>query len=137
MTTINTSRPTAEAAMTALPLGVVLARRVRKGMGNGWSQMRGLDLRVEDVLEGLDALGADLGSELHREAGTLDRHDRRRRVGGLAGGELLRRGRGVLLQRVELADLLGEQPAEPRARRRRGGAGARAVDRADGADLPV
>src|SRR5919199_4840204 len=116
MTTISTSRPTAEAAMTALPLGVVLARRVRKGMGNGWSQVRGLDLRVEDVLEGLDALGADLGGELHRQAGALDRHDGRRRVGRLAGGELLRRRGGVLLQRVELADLLGEHAAEAGAR---------------------
>src|ERR671923_1040446 len=101
MTTINTSRPTAEAAMTALPLGVVLARRVRKGMGNGWSQMRGLDLRVEDVLEGLDALRADLGGELHREAGALDRHDGLRRVGRAAGREVLRRGPGVLLELVE------------------------------------
>src|SRR4051812_20413226 len=97
MTTMSTSSPTAEAAMTVLPLGVVLARRVRKGMGNGWSQLRGLDLRVEDVLEGLDALGADLRGELHREAGALDRHDRGRRVGRLAGRELLRRGGGVLL----------------------------------------
>src|SRR5919202_6776144 len=128
--------PSAEAARTAFPLGVVLASSVRKGMGNG-SQLRGLDLRVEDVLEGLDALRADLRGELHRELRALDRHDGLGRIGRLAGRELLRRGRGVLLQRVELADLLGEHPAEAGAGGRGGGAGARAVDRPDRADLPV
>src|SRR3954454_19765481 len=125
MTSSRTSTPTTDAAMTALPLGVVLARSVRKGMGNR-GQLRGLDLRVEDVLEGLDALGANLAGELHREARALDRHDGRRGVRRLAGRELLRGGRGVLLHRVELADLLGERAAEAGARGGggRGGAGA-------------
>src|SRR4051795_1152896 len=115
MTNRTTSTPRADAARTALPLGVVLARRVRKGMGNR-GQLRGLDLRVEDVLKGLDALRANLAGELHREARALDRHDRRRRVRRLAGRELLRGGGGVLLHAVELADLLGERAAEARAR---------------------
>src|SRR4051812_40437963 len=115
MTSSRTSTPTTDAAMTALPLGVVLARSVRKGMGNR-GQLRGLDLRVEDVLEGLDALGANLAGELHREARALDRHDGRRGVRRLAGRELLRGGRGVLLHRVELADLLGQRAAEAGAR---------------------
>src|SRR3954468_21641012 len=136
MTSISTSTPTTDAAMTALPLGVVLARSVRKGMGNR-GQLRGLDLRVEDVLEGLDALGANLAGELHREARALDRHDGRRGVRRLAGRELLRGGGGVLLHRVELADLLGERAAEAGARGGGGRAGAGAVDGADRAALPV
>src|SRR4051794_38730953 len=138
MTSSRTSTPTTDAAMTALPLGVVLARSVRKGMGNR-GQLRGLDLRVEDVLKGLDALRANLAGELHREARALDRHDRRRRVRRLAGRELLRRGGGVLLHALELADLVGERAAEAGARRGGGRAGAcaGAVDGADRADLPV
>src|SRR3954451_14059016 len=136
MTNSTTSTATADAARTALPLGVVLARRVRKGMGNR-GQLRGLDLRVEDVLKGLDALRANLAGELHREARALDRHERRRRVRRLAGRELLRGGRGVLLHRVELTDLLGQRAAEAGARRGGGRTGAGAVDRPDRADLPV
>src|ERR671928_1015523 len=113
MTSISTSTPTTDAAMTALPLGVVLARSVRKGIGEP-GQLRGLDLRVEDVLKGLDALRANLAGELHREAGALDRHDGRRGVRRLAGGELLGGRGGVLLQALELADLLGERAAEAR-----------------------
>src|SRR4051794_13119568 len=126
----------AETARTAFPLGVVLASRVRKGMGNGLGSGGYLDLRVEDVLKGLDALRADLRGELHRELRALDRHDGLRRIRRLAGRELLRGGGGVLLERVELPDLPGEHPAEARARARgRGlGAGAGAVDRPD---LPV
>src|SRR3954449_4910224 len=116
MTSISTITPMTDAAMTALPLGVVLARSVRKGIGEP-GQLRGLDLRVEDVLKGLDALRANLAGELHREARALDRHDRRRRVRRLAGRELLRGGRGVLLHRVELTDLLGQRAAEAGARR--------------------
>src|SRR5919108_4019095 len=115
MTMRAASTPSADAAITTLPLVVVLARRDLKGMGNG-GQGWGLDLRVEDVLEGLDALRADLGGELHRQARALDRHDGGRGVRRLAGRELLRGGRGVLLHRVELADLLGERAAEARAR---------------------
>src|SRR3954452_12958917 len=132
MTSSRTSTPTTDAAMTALPLGVVLARSVRKGMGNR-GQLRGLDLRVEDVLEGLDALGANLAGELHREARALDRHDGRRGIRRPAGGQVLRRRRCVLLHRVELADLLGERAAEGGVPGGRGGAGAGGVDRADGA----
>src|SRR5919202_528756 len=136
MMTRAATMPSAEAARTAFPLGVVLASRVRKGMGNG-SQLRGLDLRVEDVLEGLDALRADLRGELHRELRALDRHDGLRRIRRLAGRELLRGRGGVLLERVELPVRVGQHPAEARAAGRGGAPGAGAVDRADGADLPV
>src|SRR5690242_1952451 len=89
----------AEAARTAFPFGVVLASRVLKGMGERSGSGGYLDLRVEDVLHGLDALGADLRGELHRELRALDRHHGLRRVRRLAGRELLRRGGGVLLER--------------------------------------
>src|SRR4051794_30931270 len=127
----------AETARTAFPLGVVLASRVRKGMGNGLGSGGYLDLRVEDVLKGLDALRADLRGELHRELRALDGHDGLRRIRRLAGRELLRGGGGVLLERVELADLVGEHAAEAGAGRRGGRTGAGAVDRPDRADLPV
>ena len=56
-------------------------------------------------------------------------------VGRLAGGERLGRLRGLVLELVELADLVGEHRAEARAAAG-GCAGAggarRAVDRADG-----
>src|SRR3954466_5940760 len=109
MTKISTSSPIADAAMTALPLlGVVLEMRERRGIREPGRQGGGSDLRVEDVLERLDALVANLRRELHREAGALDRHDRRGGVVDVAGRQVLRGAGGVLLQRVELAELIGK-----------------------------
>src|ERR1700712_3580064 len=100
---MTASTPRADAAMTTLPFMVVLARRERKGMENR-GQVGGLDRRTEDFLQGFDALGADLGGELHRQLGALDRHHGGRRIRRLPGRQLLRRRRGVLLERVELTD---------------------------------
>ena len=64
----------------------------------------GLHLGLEDGVDGVGELGADLRGEVHRQRRVLDRGDRLRRVGQLAGGELLRRRGGVGLARLERVD---------------------------------
>src|SRR3954470_4883268 len=80
----------------------------------------GSDLSVEEVLGGLDGLGADLRGELHRELGALDGHDDGGGVGRLAGGQGARGRSGLLLVVGHGADRLAEHVAE--AVSRRGGA---------------
>src|SRR3954451_15745396 len=112
---------------------LVLAGRAmmfwRKGGMEGY-----LDLGVEDVLGRLDGLGADLARELHGQLCPLDRHHDGRGIAGLAGGERLRRARGLVLRVLELP----EQRAEARARAAGGAPGGRGlVDGADRADVPL
>src|SRR3954463_16732196 len=97
----------------------------------------GSDLSVEEVLGGLDGLGADLRGELHGELGALDGHDDGGGVGRLAGGQGARGRGGLLLVVGHGADRLAEHVAEAVARR--GGAidRAGAADRAHAADLPL
>src|SRR3954454_16613471 len=100
----------------------------------------GSDLGVEEVLGGLDGLGADLRGELHGELGALDGHDDGGRVGRLAGGQGARGRSSLLLVVGHGADRLAEHVAKAVARR--GGAidaagRPGAADRADVADLPL
>ena len=83
-----------------------------------------LDLGVEDVLEGLGGLVADLGGELHRELRALDGHDDGRGVGGLARGEVLGGGGRLGLRGRQIAEDLPEGRAAVLSLSRR-------LDRAD------
>src|SRR5947209_19901000 len=94
-----------------------------------------LYLGLEDGVDGVHELGADLGGEVHGQRGVLDRGDGLRRVGELPGGELLRRGGGVVLGLLERVDCAGQRVAEAAAPAgrcdRRGLVLAEAADRAD------
>jgi hypothetical protein len=72
---------------------------------------------VEDVLDGLDGLRADLAGELHPEARLLDGHDDLGRVCRGARGERARALGRVALELLERADLVGEHAAEAGAAR--------------------
>ena len=52
---------------------------------------------MEDVLGGLDGLGADLAGELHRELGALDGHDDRGRIVAWPVARACASARGVVL----------------------------------------
>ena len=78
-----------------------------------------LHLGVEDVVDGLDELGADLGGELHRQPRALDREHGLRRIRRRARGELLGGLGRVALLGGELADDLGEAAGARRGRRAR------------------
>src|SRR4051794_20104609 len=98
----KTSATSASAApaMTMRPRGVRLASSAREAVG---IQRLRSDLRVEDVLDGLDGLCADLAGELHAQPRLLDGHDDLRRVGGGARGERLRALGGSGLELLERA----------------------------------
>src|SRR3954453_19148421 len=72
----------------------------------------GSDLGVEEVLGGLDGLGADLRGELHGELGALDGHDDGGRIACLTGGQRLRGARGVGLGLSQRRDRVAEHLAE-------------------------
>src|SRR5919197_5345946 len=100
---IATSRtPIAATPMPILPLVLVFCRRVPIY----------LDLGVEDVLFGLDGLGADLRGELQLQARPLHLHDHRRRVRGRAGRERLRGVGGLRLAVGQTLDRLRQRAAE-------------------------
>src|SRR3954454_15528951 len=87
-----------------------------------WTRVRSwamgqLDLRVEDVLVGLDGLVADLRGQLHRELRALDLHDDLGRVAGRAAGERLSGAGGLRLGVLEARDRVREHAAEAAAAR--------------------
>src|SRR3954453_580383 len=101
---------TATAETAAMPL-LRAGRRRKLWTKDGMSQWA-LDLCVEDVLGGLDRLGADLARHLHGQLGALDGHDDRGRVAGLAGGELVGGGGRLVLGRGQRLQRLAEHRAE-------------------------
>src|SRR3954465_15691935 len=99
--------PITDTPSSALPRLLIDCRRLRMDQFLG-----SLDLGVEDVVDGLDGLGADLRGQLHGQPGLLDGHDDRGRVGRGPAGQRLAPGGGVVLQLAQLADLARQERAE-------------------------
>src|ERR1700760_2756665 len=99
-----------------------------------------LDLGLEDGVDGVYELGADLRREVHGHRGVLDRGDRLGGVGELAGGELLGGGGGVGLRLLERVDRAGQGATEAAVAGARGSVHRRGgilPNRADRADAPL
>src|SRR3954469_15142527 len=78
------------------------------------------DLGAEDLLRGLDGLRAQGGRELHGQLGSLDRHDHRGGVVGLARGQLAGGLAGLVLRVLQRLQGAGQRAAEAAAGRRCG-----------------